>query len=213
MRLVLCDDNNILGEALATALAARGHRALAVTTTAAEGVAAVAEYRPDACLMDLRFPDGADGLDAARVIRECYPDTAVLLLSAYTDPRVSAEAMRIGVAGLLGKDQNIDRIAQALDVIAAGRPVYESVPAGQRPPGAPPCRGIHPLSPLTPREQEVLRRISAGQSTAQMAREMHITTGTLRTYVKNVLAKLGAHSRLQAAALASRNDLPADSAR
>jgi DNA-binding CsgD family transcriptional regulator len=60
---------------------------------------------------------------------------------------------------------------------------------------------------LTPRETEVLGRIVAGQDTAQMVREMDVTTSTLQTYVKNVLAKLGAHSRLEAAALASREGL------
>ena len=82
MRLVLCDDNRILCEALAVALAARGHQALAITTTAADGVAAVARDQPDACLLDLRFPQGEDGLTAARTIRRRYPDTAVLVLSA-----------------------------------------------------------------------------------------------------------------------------------
>jgi DNA-binding CsgD family transcriptional regulator len=60
---------------------------------------------------------------------------------------------------------------------------------------------------LTPREREVLRRIVAGQGTGQMSREMSIATSTLRTYVKNLLTKLGTHSRLQAAALASREGL------
>ena len=66
------------------------------------------------------------------------------------------------------------------------------------------------LRELTPRETEVLQRIVAGQDTAQMVREMDIATSTLQTYVKNVLAKLGAHSRLQAAALASRKGLLGD---
>jgi len=60
------------------------------------------------------------------------------------------------------------------------------------------------LAALTPRETEVLKRIIAGQNTKMMAREMNVTTETLRTYVKSVLGKLGAHSRLEAAALASR---------
>jgi two-component system, NarL family, nitrate/nitrite response regulator NarL len=64
-----------------------------------------------------------------------------------------------------------------------------------------------PVHVLTPREKEVLRRIVAGQSTGQMAKEMDIAINTLRSYVKNVLTKLGAHSRLQAAALAAREDL------
>ena len=57
---------------------------------------------------------------------------------------------------------------------------------------------------LTPREAEVLRRIVAGQATVQMAREMNVATSTLRSYIKSILAKLGAHSRLQAAAIARR---------
>ncbi len=210
MRLVLCDDNKMLGEALATVLQSRGHEAVAVTTSAYEGVAAVATHRPDACLMDLRFPDGVDGLGAARMILECYPETAVLLLSGYTDPAVSAEAMRIGVAGLIGKDQNIDRIAQALDQVAAGGVVFEPAFSRGRPSRPAHRGGVHPLSVLTPREKEVLRRTADGQGTVQMAREMNITISTLRTYVKNMLAKLGAHSRLEALVWASREDRPDD---
>ena len=68
--------------------------------------------------------------------------------------------------------------------------------------------GHQPLGTLTPRETEVLRRIVAGQSTRQMASEMNVSVSTLRSYVKNILAKLGAHSRLQAAAIASGRQYP-----
>ena len=88
------------------------------------GIAEVARHRPDACLLDLRFPDPPDGLGAARVIRERYPETAVLVLSGLADPAVLAEATRIGVAGVLRKDQNVDHIVGALDVIASGGVVY-----------------------------------------------------------------------------------------
>ena len=63
---------------------------------------------------------------------------------------------------------------------------------------------------LSPREKEILTRIVGGQGTRQMSGEMNITVDTVRTYVKNVLAKLGAHSRLQLAALASRDGLLID---
>ena len=196
MRLVLCDDNRIFCEALAVALEARGHQALAIATTADESVAAVARHQPDACLLDLRFDDGGDGLEAARAIRDRCPDTAVLVMSGLGDRPASLTARQIGVAGFFGKDQELDRIATALDVIAAGRqaPASGSSPTSQ-----------DPISTLTPREAEVLRRITEGQNTKKMAREMNVTTETLRTYVKNVLGKLGAHSRLEAAALASRS--------
>jgi two-component system, NarL family, nitrate/nitrite response regulator NarL len=198
MRLVLCDDNRIFCEALAVALEARGHRALAIATTADESVAAVARHQPDACLLDLRFHSGGDGLGAARTIRDRYPETAVLVVSGRADKAMYLAAKKIGVAGVFGKDQELDRIAAALDVIAASR----SAPAG--PPGSRTRPDEELLATLTPREAEVLRRITAGQGTRKMATEMNVTTETLRTYVKNVLAKLGAHSRLEAAALASR---------
>jgi two-component system, NarL family, nitrate/nitrite response regulator NarL len=210
MRLVLCDDNRILCDALAAALESRGHQTLAIATTAGDGVAAVAGCHPDACLLDLRFPGGEDGLGAARAIRQNYPDTAVLVLSALTDPATASRAREIGVAGFLAKDQNIDQIADALDVIAAGGQAFSPVRARAPSPRRAPERPSYRLSALTQREQEVLRRIAQGQSTGQMAREMEITTSTLRTYVRNALAKVGVHSRLEAAALVSREGLPGD---
>jgi two-component system, NarL family, nitrate/nitrite response regulator NarL len=198
MRLVLCDDNRIFCEALAVALEARGHRAMAIATTADESVAAVGRYQPDACLLDLRFHSGGAGLGAARMIRDRYPETAVLVVSGRPDKATFLAAKKIGVAGVFGKHQELDRIAAALDVIAASR----SAAAGPPEPEAPPDDDL--LAGLTPRETEVLRRITAGQGTRKMAAEMNVTTETLRTYVKNVLAKLGAHSRLEAAALASK---------
>jgi two-component system, NarL family, nitrate/nitrite response regulator NarL len=215
MRLVLCDDNRIFCEALAVALEARGHRALAIATTADESVAAVARYQPDACLLDLRFHNGGDGLGAARMIRDRYPETAVLVVSGRADKATFLAAKKIGVAGVFGKDQELDRIAAALDVIAASRSAAPRPPESGAPEsGALPEHRTPPdddlLAGLTPRETEVLRRITAGQSTRKMAAEMNVTTETLRTYVKNVLAKLGAHSRLEAAALASKLALPGE---
>jgi DNA-binding NarL/FixJ family response regulator len=205
MRLVLCDDNRILCEALAVALERRGHEVLATATTTVRGIAAVAEYDPDACLLDLKFPDPPDGLAAARVIRQRHPRTAVLLLSGLIDPAVRSEAMRIGVVAFLRKDQNIDHIFDALEVIASGGVIFDSTLTA-RPSSAREWR-TQPAYVLTPREKDVVRRMVIGQSTAQMAREMNVEVSTVRTYVKNVLTKLGVHSRLQATALATREHL------
>ena len=119
-----------------------------------------------------------------------------------------AEATRIGVAGVLRKDQNVDHIAGALDVIASGGTVY--CPLQTRPARPAGMRRYHPTRDLTLREKEVLRRIVAGQSTGQMSREMNVATSTLRTYIKNMLAKLGAHTRLEAAVVATRENLLGD---
>jgi two-component system, NarL family, nitrate/nitrite response regulator NarL len=213
MRLVLCDKNRILCEALASALRVQGHQVVAIATTAADGLAAVSAHRPDLVILDPGVPAGNEtagpwqvpGLGAAGALRRQHPGTAVLLLSGHVDRATWSAAVKIGIAGYLGKNQALGRITAALDTIAAGGVVFDpGVPSqmGECRPGK-----RAPLYRLTPREKEVLRRIVAGQSTVQMAREMNIAIDTLRTYVKNVLAKLGAHTRLQAAALASREDL------
>jgi len=203
MRLVLCDDNRILCEALASILKARGHSVLAIATSAADSIAAVAANRPDACLLDLRFPDGS-GLDIARTIRRSHPDTKIVVLSCVTDPAVISEAKKIGAVGFLRKDQKSETLAGALEVISAGRVAFD--PGSSRQPNGRtrPSPQEDMLRELTPREKQVLQRIVAGQSTGQMAREMKIATSTLRSHIGSMLTKLGAHSRVEAAAIASR---------
>lgn len=217
MRLVLCDENRILGEALAAAIGAREHQVLAVTTTVADGLAAVATHRPDVVVLDPRFSDKTrpctegetDGLGAARQFQQHYPETAILVLASLAEPQMCAAAMKSKLAGFLPKDRRVSELADALDVIAQGGVAFDSRLARQAMKGASSTRRrSRPAYVLTPREKEVLRRIVAGQGTAQMAGEMNITASTVRTYVKNLLAKLGAHSRLQAAALAARGDFP-----
>jgi two-component system, NarL family, nitrate/nitrite response regulator NarL len=204
MRIIICDRQRMLAEALAAALGARGFHVLAVTTAVGDVVSAVAADRPEVCLLGLEPGDQSSGLDAVRVIRQRYPGTKVLVLSGVTDPEAFSQLMRSGAAGLTHQDQSVDQIASALNAIAAGRNVLNPGPLQV------PVRGQDRLSELSPREREILARIVEGQNTRQMSIAMNITVDTVRTYVKNVLAKLGAHSRLQLAAIASRDGLLID---
>lgn len=205
MRLILCDDHVMLAEALAIALAGRGHEVLAVTNTPATAVAAVRTHQPDICLLDLSFHGEQSGLDAARAISGLRTQTKVVLLSGVSDPDTLCAAVELPVAGFLRKDQNVDEIAAALEVIATGgiliAPTIRRIWAGRE--SRPRPRG--PMDELTAREHEIVSRIVNGESTRQMAAAMHITPDTVRSYVKNVLAKLGLHNRLQIAAMASRS--------
>ncbi|HEX6525500.1 MAG TPA: response regulator transcription factor [Streptosporangiaceae bacterium] len=202
MRLVLCDENRIMSEALASVLQAHGHRVLAIATRASEAVAAVSAHQPDACLLDVRLPDGS-GLDAARAMRRCHPGTKIVVLSCLNDPAVVLEAKKAGVAGFLCKDQRTDSIVRAVEVVGAGGMAFGPVTRRQQGSRMTAEYRDNPLWALTPRETEVLRRIVTGQSTGQMASEMDVTISTLRSYIKSILAKLGVHSRLQAAAIAT----------
>jgi two-component system nitrate/nitrite response regulator NarL len=205
VRLVICDNQRILAEALAAALEECGHQVLAVTTTVTDGLSAVSAGGPGVCLLELTFGDQLGGLDVARAIHQWYPDTKVLVLSQVTDPETLSQVKSSGAVGFLNKDLSVDQIAAALDVIAAGGRVPD--------PGVLRVRNRRrvrpdpgsPLDTLSPREKEIVTRIVHGESTRQMSFAMSVTAETVRTYVKNVLAKLGAHSRLQLAALASRD--------
>lgn len=213
MRLVLCDSNRILSEALAAAMEARGHKVVAIATTVADGLAAVARYEPELVMLDAccpagtecPCPDEAEGLSAAALLRRLFPRVAVLLLASRAAVVAPPGATAAGVVGFLGKDKPVSEIVEALELIARGRTVIDPALAA-RPGQRLAARRTRMAHDLTPREREVLRRLVAAESTGQMAREMDITTSTLRTYVKNVLSKLGAHSRLQAAALATQVD-------
>src|SRR5690348_1540867 len=131
MRIVLCDENLLLGEALAPALAACGHEIAAITTTLGDALAAVRAHQPGACLLDPRFRDGAGALAAVRLIRMRHPGTAVVILASKPDAALVSEARELGAAGYLSKDSNVAQIAQALDVVAAGRAVFETAAFGR----------------------------------------------------------------------------------
>lgn len=204
MRLVVCDDHRILVESLAVALQARGYGVVAATTTAEECLTAVASHQPDVCLLDLYLPGREDGLETARAIRTDHPGTQVLILSGVADPVVLSKAIDLGVAGIIRKDQTVDKIAAALLQVAVGGSAFQTDVVRDVVGRLTSQPRKEPWEYLTERELEVLRRIVAGESTKQMARSMQIAASTVRTYAQNVLTKLGVHSRLEAAAIAVR---------
>ena len=201
MRLVISDGNRILGEALAAVMQDSEHEVVAVVSSADDCVSAVTACKPDICLLEVRIPHLEDGLRAIQEIRDECPATAVVVLSDLRDRRTWSQANKLEIAGLVSKDRSVAQIVTALDAIMDGKLVLDQGPWRK------PVSTASAVD-LTPREAEVLQRMIAGQDTRRMACEMSVTVSTLRTYVKNVLAKLGAHSRLEAVALASRANLP-----
>src|SRR5579859_5089528 len=126
MRLVICDRNRILGEALAAALEARDREMTAVATNTAVGCsAAVTHHRPDICVLDPHLPEAEDGLRLIREIRDYCSGVAVLVISDVSDPAFWAQAKKLGIAGFLGKNRSVSQITEALRTIAAGEPAFD----------------------------------------------------------------------------------------
>jgi DNA-binding NarL/FixJ family response regulator len=205
VRVLLVDDQALFREALATLLEVRPE--IEVVGEAGDGDAALkqaADLQPDVVLMDLHMPV-LDGIAATRRLRVEQPGIRVLALTTFDDDEDVFEALRAGAVGYLLKDVSSGRLVEALLAAARGESVLQpSVAArvvarfAQLPDDAP--RRPQPLVvPLSDRELEVLRLLAEGGSNREIAGSLFLAEGTVKNHVTNVLAKLGARDRTQAA--------------
>lgn len=201
MRLVLCDDHQLLLDVLASALVERGHVVEATVSSPHEVADVVRRTDPDICLLDVNFPDG-EGIEAAHQLRVLAPRTKVVMLSVASDSAVVTAAVAAGVAGFTRKDQSIDGIVGVLQRVERGEVVLD---VRSRSAATRPVTGdadvARLLRHLTDRESEVLQRLVDGETTEGIARSLGVTVNTARTHVQKILVKLGVHTRLQAAAM------------
>ena len=204
--ILIVDDHRLFADVIASALEQLGARIVGPVGTAADAIAAAALERPDLVLLDLGLPD-LDGFDAASAILAVEPDVAIVALTASTDPRASADAVKAGFRGFVPKDARLATVVETIRSALEGRSVVV-------PPPRPVPRSNRDTSPetlltttLTDREREVLQLIVGGSGSGAIAQELGISTNTVRTHVQSILTKLQVHSRLEAAAFAVRHGL------
>ncbi|WP_448640489.1 response regulator [Geodermatophilus sp. URMC 63] len=183
-----------------------------VVGEAATGLQAVREaarLAPTVVLMDIRMPE-LDGLEATRRILAADPGARVLVLTTFDLDEYVYEALRAGASGFVLKDDPPESLLAAIRVVAAGdallsptvtRRVIERFARLPAPDPAPSLAG------LTAREREVLRLVARGLSNAEIARELFISEGTVKTHVTHLLTKLDLRDRVQAVVLAHRSGL------
>jgi DNA-binding NarL/FixJ family response regulator len=206
VRVLLVDDQALFREALATLLAV--HEGVEVVGEAGDGDEALrkaAELAPDVVLMDLRMPV-LDGIGATRRLRVEQPEVRVIALTTFDDDEDVFAALRAGAVGYLLKDVSSARLVEAVHAAARGESVLQpSVAAkvvarfAQLPDTAAEARPQPLVVPLSDRELGVLRLLADGRSNREIAAELFLAEGTVKNHVTNVLAKLGARDRTQAA--------------
>ncbi len=213
VRVLLVDDQSLFREALATLLGARTD--VQVVGEAGDGFQALqqsARLRPDVVLMDLHMPV-LDGIAATRRLRVEQPEVRVLALTTFDDDEDVFEALRAGALGYLLKDVSSDRLVEAVLAAARGESVLQPSVAAKvvarlaQLDVAPRSRPQPLVVPLSDRELDVLRLLADGRSNREIARELFLAEGTVKNHVTNVLAKLGARDRTQAALRARALDL------
>ena len=189
--LELLDDIEVVGEA----------------SDGSEGLAAARRLKPDVVLMDLLMPR-MDGLTATGRIREELPETEVVAMTSFIEEDKVTAALEAGAAGYLLKDASADEVAAAIRSAHEGNMPLD--PAVARLLAA---RIRRPkddgggAEQLTDRERDVVRLLGRGMSNKEIAAELFITERTARTYVSNILGKLGLASRTQVALWAVEHHL------
>ena len=174
-----------------------------------EALRLVAGTAPDVVLMDLRMP-GLDGVEATRRIRAEHPSTQVIALTTYADDASIISAVQAGARGYLTKHSGGDQLRRAIETVAAGEALLEpAVQARLLEAVAGGRAGVPQALPdgLTPREAEVLALIARGLSNADIARQLFVSEGTVKTHINNLFSKIGVRDRAQAVAYAFRKGL------
>ncbi|MDA8340700.1 MAG: response regulator transcription factor [Actinomycetota bacterium] len=207
--VVVVEDHALVADGLLALLAEEASvRVVASASTAAEALALVEEARPQVVLMDVRLPD-ADGIDVAVRIKTNWPDVEIVVLTGLMDDTTLSRAVEAGCSGFLTKNQRIEDVVDAIVLAARGE---TTIAAGDlarvlsrmtRHPR--PRIGVRPR--LSDREAEVLGLLAAGMSTEGMAERLSLSPHTVRNHVRNILTKLGAHSKLEALSVAVRSGL------
>jgi serine/threonine-protein kinase PknK len=192
MRVVVADDDLLLREGLASLLDRSGFDVVGQGGDGGQLLTLVREHTPDLVVADIRMPPthSTEGLDAARVIREEFPDIAILLLSAHVEVEHAMELLASGHSiGYLLKSrvtdvadflETLERIAKGASVVDPAL-VSELVSARRR---------DDPLAVLSAREREVLALMAEGRSNAGIAHRLWVTEGTVEKHVRSILTKL-----------------------
>ena len=191
-RIVLADDDTLLREGIASLLERSGFDVVGQAHDGPSLLALVSEHRPDLAIIDIRMPPDylTEGLDAAWEIRERFPATATLVLSAHAEVEQAMELLAVGQrVGYLLKSRvtDVTEFADTVRRIAAGGSVVDPALVKEL---ISVRRRDDAVKQLTDREHEVLSLMAEGRSNAGIAHKLWITEGTVEKHVRSILARL-----------------------
>jgi len=209
IRVLLADDHSLFREGLAGIISSQPD--MEVVGEAADGLEAIVkagELKPDLILMDIQMP-GCDGLEATQKIKKELPETVIVMLTVRDEDEQLFEAIKSGAQGYLLKSirsrvllemlRGAMRGEAAISTALAGRMLEEFRRLSQP---APHAAVRAELAALTFREQEVLGLVAQGQTDKEIAAQLSISLHTVKSHLRNILAKLQVNSRREAAWLA-----------
>lgn len=209
-RILLADDHQMLREGLRSLLVKEaGLEVVAEAANGRDAVSLALKLVPEIVIMDISMPD-LNGIEAARQIIAKAPQVKIIALSVHADQRFVMEMLKVGASGYLLKDSAFEELNQAISAVLANRTYLcheiSQVVVGDY---------IHNLkqtdnsaySILTTREREVLQLFAEGNSTAQIAKRLHVSVKTIETHRQNIMGKLNLRSIAELTKYAIREGL------
>jgi len=171
-----------------------------------EGIAMTRRLTPDVVLMDLLMPN-MDGVTAIGRIKAELPETEIVTMTSFIEEEKVTAALEAGASGYVLKDAEAEEVAQAIRAAFAGEVHLDPQVARLLAQRMRAKKDPEPVEPLTDREKDVMRLLGQGMSNKEIGARLFITERTARTYVSNILGKLGLASRTQAALWAVEHKL------
>ena len=197
IRLLIADDQALVRGALAALLDLEPDlEVVAEVGRGDEVIDAAKNSQPDVALLDVEMP-GLDGIEAAAALRTAVPGVRVLMVTTFGRPGYLRRAMEAGAAGFVVKDTPATQLADAVRRGHQGLRVVDPSLAAET--------LVAGTSPLTGREADVLRAAREGGTVADIAKELHLSEGTVRNHLSAAIGKTGARTRAEAARIAVDN--------
>ncbi len=219
LHILLCEDQVLMRMGLRTVLELEP--GFAVVGEAADGEEAVQRYtelqqrgnRPDIVLMDVQMPR-RNGIEATAAIVTLDPQARIIVLSTFDYDEYVFEAVKAGAMGYLLKDVPADELAATIRRVRTGEPCIQPkmasrllVEFGRKERSPSTTQGFQPSEDLSARELDVLNLLAGGASNREIADKLVLAEGTVKNHVSNILGKLHAENRTQAANLARKHKL------
>lgn len=198
VRIALVDDQALVLKGLSALLNGLDSIEIALEASDGEQLIAALPQRPvDVIVSDIRMP-GLSGIDMLQRLREAGNATPVILLTTFDDSELMLAAVDAGAQGFLLKDASPEDLAEAIQRVAAGDTLLQPVSIGPVRSLRRPDAHMGPKLHLTEREASILRLVAGGYSNKEIGRSLHLSEGTVKNYVSDILVKLDCRDRTHA---------------
>lgn len=209
IKVLIVDDHEIVRHGLSLLFqAANGFELVGEAQDGLEAIEMAEKTQPHIVLMDIKMPV-KDGLEASREIKKRLPQTKIIVFTALDDEKEVYKAIEIGVEGYVIKNVSSEELLDIIKRVAKGQLFLHPEIANKliSPPLAYSEPEVTCYSPLTPREELVLRLMAQGYKNKEIAAKLFLSEETVKTHVSNILNKLNQTDRLQAVIYALKNQL------